>query len=273
MPVNAPAAVSEAILADIKDHEISLAFGERFYRVRGLQKNMSHEQLKINLFIKHNEQFHVDTLDLYSARHRAGFIKQASMELGLKEEVIKQDLGALLLKLEELQEQHIQGVLKKEETLPKMSDAELKTALHFLQLPNLLEKISSDFECLGIVGETTNKLVGYLAATSRKLDKPLAVMVQSSSAAGKSSLMEAILSLMPTEERIHYSAMTGQALFYMGEQDLKHKILSIAEEEGAAQTAYALKLLQSEGEVSIASTGKNPTTGNLETQEYRVEGR
>ena len=27
--------------------------------------------------------------------------------------------------------------------------------------------------------------------------------------------------------------MTGQSLFYMGETDLKHKVLAIAEEEGA----------------------------------------
>jgi hypothetical protein len=33
-----------------------------------------------------------------------------------------------------------------------------------------------------------------------------------------------------------------------------------------------LKLLQSEGELTIASTGKDPQTGNLVTQEYRVEG-
>jgi hypothetical protein len=46
----------------------------------------------------------------------------------------------------------------------------------------------------------------------------------------------------------------------------------IAEEEGAEHTSYALKLLQSEGQVTIASTGKNAVTGNLETQEYRVEG-
>ena len=29
-----------------------------------------------------------------------------------------------------------------------------------------------------------------------------------------------------------YSAMTGQSLYYMGEMDLKHKLLAIAEEEG-----------------------------------------
>ncbi len=36
--------------------------------------------------------------------------------------------------------------------------------------------------------------------------------------------------------------------------------------------SYALKLLQSDGEVTIASTGKDATTGKLVTQQYRVEG-
>ena len=107
---------------------------------------------------------------------------------------------------------------------------------------------------------------------SRKLERPLAVIIQSTSAAGKSALMEAVLKLMPDEETVHYSAMTGQSLFYMGETDLKHKILGVAEEAGVEEAAYALKLLQSQGELTIASTGKDPTTGKLVTQEYRVEG-
>jgi hypothetical protein len=123
-----------------------------------------------------------------------------------------------------------------------------------------------------VVGEETNKLIGYLAATSRKLASPLAVMVQSSSAAGKSSLMEAVLAFIPEEDKVQYSAMTGQSLFYMGEMNLKHKILALAEEEGAARASYALKLLQSEGCLSIASTGKDPESGKLVTHEYRVEG-
>jgi DNA primase len=104
------------------------------------------------------------------------------------------------------------------------------------------------------------------------LDAPLAIVIQSSSAAGKSSLMDAVLALMPGEERVKYSAMTGQSLFYMGETNLKHKILAIVEEEGASRASYALKLLQSEGELTIATTGADPKTGTLVTQEYRVEG-
>ena len=65
--------------------------------------------------------------------------------------------------------------------------------------------------------------------------------------------------------------MTGQSLFYMGETNLKHKSWR-SPRKRAPQPRYALKLLQSEGELTIASTSKDPTTGKLVTEEYRVEG-
>jgi hypothetical protein len=65
--------------------------------------------------------------------------------------------------------------------------------------------------------------------------------------------------------------MTGQSLFYLGESELAHKILSIAESDGASRAAYPLRLLQSEGELSIASTGKDPA-GGLVTRTYRSRG-
>jgi hypothetical protein len=152
-----------------------------------------------------------------------------------------------------------------------MTDQEREEALALLRDPHLLERILRDFDLCGIVGERTNKLTGYLAAVSRKLDRPLAIIIQSTSAAGKSSLMEAVLSFVPEEEKIKYSAMTGQSLYYLGEKDLKNKILAIAEEEGAEKASYALKLLQSEGELTIASTSKDDQ-GRLRTEEYHVEG-
>ena len=84
--------------------------------------------------------------------------------------------------------------------------------------------------------------------------------------------MDAVLNFFPEEERVKYSAMTGQSLYYLGETNLKHKILAVVEEAGAEKAGYALKLLQSEGELTIASTGKDPATGKMITQEYHVEG-
>ncbi len=153
-----------------------------------------------------------------------------------------------------------------------MTADEEAAALAWLKSPDLLDRIVADIAACGVVGEACNVQAVYLAALSRKLDKPLAVLIQSTSAAGKSALMDAVLDMVPEEERVSYSAMTGQSLFYLGEADLKHKALAIAEEEGVRQAAYALKLLQSQGSLTIASTGKDPATGKLVTQDYRVEG-
>ncbi len=253
------------------DTEIVFPLGNRRYRVRGLDKNGSFDVLKVNILVSKDDVVHVDTFDLYQSKPRASFIKQASIELGVAEDVIKADLGKILLKLEALQDETLRAALKPGAP-PALNDAESAAALSLLKDPNLLARITADFNACGIVGEATNSLVGYLAAVSRKLEQPLAVIIQSTSAAGKSSLMDAVLRFVPETEKVQYSAMTGQSLFYMGETDLKYKVLAIAEEAGAAQAAYALKLLQSEGEVTIASTGKDDATGELVTKEYRVEG-
>ncbi len=259
------------IEAEVSDQEINITLGGRRYRIRGLSKNLSVNQLKVNVLVAKGDALHVDSFDLYGAKSRSLFIKQASLELGVEADVIKADLGKVLLKLEQLQEQNINQTLPAESVKP-LDEIEKQQALELLRSPDLIQRILDDFNRCGVVGEETNKLMGYLACVSRKLDKPLAIIIQSTSAAGKSSLMDAILNLMPTEERVQYSAMTGQSLFYMGETNLKHKILGIAEEEGASNASYALKLLQSEGELTIASTGKDEASGEMMTKEYRVEG-
>jgi DNA primase len=277
-----PSAPTADAPAQVSEREAVIVFGEgkdaRRWRVRGLPKNLAVGVLKVNVMVSADDGcFHVDTLDLYAARARAVFVQQAASELanerGMSEGVLKTDLGRVLLKLETLQDEAIREALApKEPSAPAMTEADQAEALALLKSPNLMARIVDDFDACGVVGERTNKLVGYLAAVSRLLDRPLAVVIQSSSAAGKSSLMDAVLAFVPEEARTKYSAMTGQSLFYMGQTSLKHRILAIAEEEGASRASYAMKLLQSEGELTIASTGSDPATGNLITQEYRVEG-
>ena len=163
----------------------------------------------------------------------------AAAEVAADAEVIKKDVGRVLLKLEELQDQQIANALTPRDRARKLSDRDHDAAVELLKDPNLLQRITADFAACGVVGEETNRLAGYLAATSRKLDKPLAVLIQSSSSAGKTSLMDSVLRFMPPEEQVKYSAMTGQSLFYMGRTNLKHKILAISEEEGVEQpSAY-----------------------------------
>ena len=258
---------------EIKGDDLNFTLADRLWRIRGLAKNLSFEALRVQVRLTCGERFHLDTRDLLSAKQRESFLREAAAETHQREDILKRDLGRILLKLEDLQEANIRRATEPQTpATPGLSAEEHAEAIALLTAPDLMQRILADFDACGVIGEDTNKLVGYLAATSRKFERPLGVIIQSTSAAGKTTLMEAVLAFMPEEERVKYSALTGQALFYLGETDIAHKILAIAEEEGAERATYALKLLQSEGELTIASTGKDATTGRMETQEYHVQG-
>ena len=267
---NGPEQMPPSALTKVGDcHEA--AFGLRLYRVGGLEKNNGLESLKITLRLTCEGLMHVDSLDLYRDGERRRFIERAAEETLLDKDLLKRDLGKLLLALEQSQEARLNGP-RAQAPSAGLSAHDEAAALELLRAPDLLKRIAAAYDEAGIVGEETNLLAAYLACASRKLKKPLAVIIQSTSAAGKSTLMDAVLSFFPGEEQVKYSAMTGQSLYYLGEGNLKHKILAIVEEEGAEKAGYALKLLQSEGELTIASTGKDPHSGRMETQEYHVEG-
>jgi DNA primase len=283
-PVHAPAPAAHrvparAVLPPVTisaSGELTLVLSDRVYRVRGIEKNLSYEQIKVLLRASRGDFLHIDTVDLFVDKQRQAWGKAAASALGLSEAVAGADLVQVLRAVETRQHEILQQQLAKSITAAPaptpLSPAEHEAAMALLKDPALIDRIVADVEATGVVGEASNALVAYLACVSRKLDKPLAILIQSTSAAGKSTLMDALLALMPESERVHYSAMTGQSLFYLGETSMKHKILAIAEEEGVRQAAYALKVLQSSGELTIASTGKDPTTGDLQTKTYKVEG-
>ena len=260
------------VVLETKGDEVHLSFeGQLRYRIRGLERNHSSQQLKVNILAARDELVHLDTLDLFKARSRNSFIKATASELFTDNEIIKRDIGAMLLKLEQLQHERIEAATQSQKPVEPTAH-EKRAAMKLLKDPQLIDRILEDFDTSGLAGEETNKLVCYLACVSRRLDNPLALLIQSGSTAGKTSLMDAALAFVPDEELIRYSAMTGQSLYYMGEQNMKHKILAISEEEGVSQASYALKLLQSDGQLTIAAVGKNSGNGRQSTDTYTVEG-
>ena len=255
----------------IEDGQVTFVRDDRRYRIRGLEKNTNICTLKVNLMASRDDLVHLDTLDLVKARSRNSFIKAAATELFVDADQIKRDIGQLLLKLEVLREQQIAEAKAPQVTTVELTQQEQDEALLLLRDPRLLERIVADIDACGMVGESTNKLAGYLAATSRKLSHPLAIVIQSSSSAGKTSLMDAILAMMPEEDQLRFSGMTGQSLFYLNSDEIKHRTLAISEDEGVAEATYALKLLQSEGELRHATVGRD-SNGNMTTKQNHVEG-
>jgi DNA primase len=266
-----PAVVSSIAALQPREEAWFLEIEGRAYRVAGLEKTIGTDALKITLRLRVGERFHLDQIDLCRDSERRRFVERAAEETGLTADLLKRDMGRLLLAVEQAQTE----LARPQETAAPvviLSPEEREAALQWLRQPNLVERLRQAFHQAGIIGEETGTLVAYLACVSRKLERPLAVIIQSASAAGKTTLMDAVLHFFPEEERVKYSAMTGQSLYYLGETSLRHKILAVVEEAGAEKASYALKLLQSEGELTIASTGKDPATGKMVTQEYHVEG-
>jgi DNA primase len=144
-------------VADVSAAEVLLHFGEgskaRRWRVRGLAKNLAYEVLKVNVLAGCGEAFHVDTFDLYAARARAQFIAQAAGELGVSEDVLKADLGRVLLKLEALQDAQIQAALapkKSASAAPTLSLEEYAAALGLLRSPDMAARILADQQARGL---------------------------------------------------------------------------------------------------------------------------
>ncbi|MGA1823414.1 MAG: hypothetical protein ACMUIP_02035 [bacterium] len=81
-----------------------------------------------------------------------------------------------------------------------LSERDRREAASFGKKADLVESIIKDLERCGYVGEDMNKLVCYLAMSSRKMPNPLSIMIISGSGAGKRGFR--ILSLIFVLARI-----------------------------------------------------------------------
>ncbi len=253
----------------VSHDELVLEMGERRWRVRHIPKRVVPGTLRVTVMVSAGERFFVDAIDLYAAKARAAYAEAAAKELRSTAERLGQELGRVLLGTEETQ---TKATSDDQEPVPMPSGEQRERAMELLEAKDLIDQVADAFSTLGVVGERDGALVAWLTLTSRLSDRPLGAVIQSSSSAGKSTLADAALSLIPAEATVSYSAMTGQALYYLGETDLAHKVLAIAEEQGAQRATYALKLLVSEGRLAIAAAGKDPATGRLTTHTYEVTG-
>ena len=267
-----PKQFKDSIEITFADKYIVIKIDDVIYKIKGFNASDQQRyqtQLKIYLRTIFDNNYYIDTIDLYSAKSRESYKKDCSAELGIPEETIKEDLKTIIKKLKEMLESKIFTASVKEY---EMSEAEKNKALEFLKSKDIFKIILDDFETSGYIGERINKIAGYLAAVSRKLPEPLSVMIMSRSAGGKSTLLDHILNFVPPEEYIKYTSITGQALYYKEENSMINKLLAIAEGEGAEKATYSLKTFQSDKELNIAATGKDGQTGKLKTFDYKVKG-
>jgi len=245
----------------------AVTYGLRRYEIRGLEKGP--RKLRATVRVENNGKLHVDTLDFYSARSRRILAQDLCRVLEETPDTIEADLNRIILACERAE------IAPANDNRPQavvVTDADRRQALAFGKAPDLIDRILADFETCGLVGEQSNKLLAYLAMSSRKMPEPLSVLILSSSGAGKTALQDTALSFCPPEELVKLTSLSGKALFYKDEASLKHKVLALEEGDGAEEASYAIRNLISAGELVIEATIKDLNTGRLTTMENRVEG-
>lgn len=239
-----PAAAEQAV-----ENGFSVVFGKRRYLVQAVsQDNPRHLRALVRAIGSTPGRFHLDALDLYSARDRQAFVREGALLFGEDPSLVEADLGRIIPQAED----HL--ARRPGSATVEVGEAARIEALDVLRDPKLLDRILEDFEKLGLVGEEQNKLTGYLVATSRKMDEPLSMLILSRSAAGKSTLAEAIAAFIPPEDAIRLTRLTGQALFYQKNQSLRQKLLVVEEESGVSEAEYPLRILQSAKRLAVATS-------------------
>lgn len=253
------------------DGSMSFTIADREYRVRGLSP-VGLERLRVNVRLTINGNFHLDTIDLYQARARALFAQGAAKLCGVSEQQVSADLLRMIEQLEAARLAMRKNGDESNKSDAPMTPDERAAGLAYLKDPKLTERIVEDFRKCGLVGERATVLTAYLAAISRKLSEPLAVLIVARSGAGKSALQDALCAFVPPEEAVRVTRLTGQALFYKDPYSLQRKVLLIAEDEGAQAAVYSLRTLASDQRLSIAATRTDPQSGKLHTEHYEVYG-
>jgi DNA primase len=247
----------------------AVQFGMRRYEIRGLERGP--RKLKATVRVEHAGRLHVDTLDFYSARWRRQLAQDLTRLFDDPAEVIEADM-AKLMTLCEASGQTGSGLNPASPQAEAMTPEHRAEAEAMGRSPDLIQLILDDYERCGLVGERANKLLCYLALTSRKMEKPLAVLILSSSGAGKTILQDTAMAFCPPEDLVKLTSLSGKALFYKEGSSLKNKALALEEGDGVEEAMYALRNLISAGELVTESTIKDPASGRLTTMENRVEG-
>ncbi|MGE0709334.1 MAG: hypothetical protein AB7N76_35010 [Planctomycetota bacterium] len=199
---------------------------------------------------------HTDRVDLVAHKVRLRFAREIGDHFGRKPQEVFGHLVVLLDRAERA------GSTVREPEQVELDERRREAALTLLRRPSLLDDVAGVMEKLGHVGEERTKRLVYLVATSRLLLEPLSAITTAPSGCGKSRLLEAVEVLLPREAVLYLSRLSGQALYYMGPDALRHKLVLIDEQAGATDADYSIRTLQTKGFLTLRVAGKGEVRVN-----------
>jgi DNA primase len=266
-PLIAPEPVQDGFSVQKKAGRTVFTCGDLTYQIMGLKETSISSQ-RVDVRAVYSGHSFPDRVDLYSSRSRRGYAETLSRAFGLEPARIEKDLLRIVDWLEAERDRALTD--DGDDGPVELTADERRMGLEFLQRTDLFEQIITDMETLGYVGEDVNKQLLYLAATSRKLDDPVSVIILSQSGSGKSYLVSTVKKLMPPEEVVSVTSLSDQALNYMTDGALEHKFLVLGEAVHSETIEHQIREMLSEHELTRLVTVKDEKSGEYVTRQVRT---
>lgn len=212
------------------------------------------------------------SLDLYNETQTEKLVKKTAERFTLSTTYIQKAIGNLINTVEDYRLQQIDNSkLKSGSNKPALTKEEIQQAENFLIQQNLLLQTNDCIGRSGVIGEEVNRLIMFLVFTSRKTSRPLHIISFGSSGVGKSHLQEKVAELIPKEDKIELTSVSGNAFYYYVDDDLGHKLILIEDYDGVFAALYPIRELQSKQKISKTITVRD-RNGNTRTLHLTVKG-
>lgn len=211
-------------------------------------------------------------LDLYEFNQVEKTCKTVAEKLGLRKDLIEQDLEQLMQLLEYYKDKQLHQKQGKRESKIQVPPESATRCIEFLKGENLVQQFNQLIGKAGIVGEETNRILLFVIASSYKMPDTLHALIQGSSGSGKTRLLKIISQLMPDEDVKKYTRVTDNSFYNQDEYFFVNKLICFEDLDGLKEDAQlAVRELQS-NEILRTSTSLKDKNGSITGGERTVRG-
>lgn len=232
------------------------------------------DRLKTTLKIKAKHNHYTPlrhNLDLYNTEHLLRLKQSVSEQLEVSITIADVSFNELIEDLENYRLQRIGSLQPLKIMSAPLTAIETETSLNYLKHPELMLNTMSDIGKTGIVGEHLNRFTMFLVFLSRITSDPLHIISFGASGTGKTYLQENVAKLIPDEDKLEITTLSGNALYYFKNDDLKNKLLLIEDYDGVQDGLYPLRELSTKQKITKRVPLKD-SKGNIKTYTFTVEG-
>jgi energy-coupling factor transporter ATP-binding protein EcfA2 len=211
-------------------------------------------------------------LDLYEFSQLEKSCIVAAEKLGLRKDLLEQDLEQLMNLLEYYKDKKLHQKQSGQSNKKEVPAETVTKCIEFLKRENLIPEFNKLIGKAGITGEENNRILLFVIASSYKMPETLHALIQGSSGSGKTRLLKIISHLIPDEDVKRYTRVTDNSFYNQDEHFFVNKLVCFEDLDGLKEDAQlAVRELQS-NEILTTSTSIKDKNGSITGGERTVRG-